>query len=116
PTPWPRKRSNRFFRPGRCHVLFLHTWPPQYCKFESRFMRQEQDFLGIKTIPPDAYWGVHSARAVENFPITGHSVAHMPELIRAFAFVKKAAAQANLQFGAINITHATAISQACDDL
>lgn len=79
-------------------------------------MRQEHDFIGIKTIPPDAYWGVHSARAVENFPITGHSVAHMPELIRAFAFVKKAAAQANLQLGAINITQATAISQACDDL
>ena len=79
-------------------------------------MRQEHDFIGIKTIPPDAYWGVHSARAVENFPITGHSVAQMPELIRAFAFVKKAAAQANLQFGAINIKQATAISQACDDL
>lgn len=89
--------------------------PTQLCK-ESRSMRQEHDFIGIKTIPPDAYWGVHSARAVENFPITGHSVAHMPELIRAFAFVKKAAAQANLQFGAINLKQATAISQACDDL
>ena len=40
----------------------------------------------------------------------------MPELIRAFAFVKKAAAQANLQFGAINTKQATAISLACDDL
>lgn len=89
--------------------------PTQLCK-ESRSMRQEHDFIGIKTIPPDAYWGVHCARAVENFPITGHSVAHMPELIRAFAFVKKAAAQANLQFGAINLKQATAISQACDDL
>ncbi|CAM4324040.1 aspartate ammonia-lyase [Comamonas aquatilis] len=79
-------------------------------------MRQEHDFIGIKTIPPDAYWGVHSARAVENFPITGHSVAQMPELIRAFAFVKKAAALANLQFAAINLKQATAISQACDDL
>ena len=79
-------------------------------------MRQEHDFIGIKTIPPDAYWGVHSARAVENFPITGHSVAHMPELIRAFAFVKKAAAQANLAFGAINLKQATAIAHACDDL
>ena len=76
-------------------------------------MRQEHDFIGIKTIPPDAYWGVHSARAVENFPITGHSVAQMPELIRAFAFVKKAAAQANLEFGAINLKQATAIAHAC---
>ena len=79
-------------------------------------MRQEHDFIGIKTIPPDAYWGVHSARAVENFPVTGQSVALMPELIRAFAFVKKAAAQANLQMGAINETQTNAIAKACDDL
>ena len=79
-------------------------------------MRQEHDFIGIKTIPPDAYWGVHTARAVENFPITGQTVAQMPELIRAFAFVKKAAAHANLQLGAINETQANAISRACDDL
>ena len=79
-------------------------------------MRQEHDFIGIKTIPPDAYWGVHTARAVENFPITGQTVAQMPELIRAFAFVKKAAAHANLQLGAINETQANAIFKACDDL
>jgi len=79
-------------------------------------MREEQDFLGPKTIPPDAYWGVHTARAVENFPITGHTVAQMPELIRALAFVKKAAAHANLQLGVIGDTQASAISRACDDL
>ena len=79
-------------------------------------MRQEHDFIGVKTIPPAAYWGVHTARAVENFPITGHTVAQMPELIRAFAFVKKAAAHANLQLGAINTTQAGAIAHACDDL
>lgn len=53
---------------------------------------------------------------MENFPITGHTVALMPELIRAFAFVKKAAAQANLQMGAINETQTHAIAKACDDL
>ncbi len=79
-------------------------------------MRQEKDFLGVKTIPPDVYWGVHTARAVENFPITGHTVADMPELIRAFAFVKKAAAHANLQMGFISSTQAGAIDHACDDL
>lgn len=79
-------------------------------------MRQESDFIGIKTIPPDAYWGVHTARAIENFPITGHTVAQMPELIRAFALVKKAAAHANMQLGAINAMQAGAIAQACDDL
>ena len=79
-------------------------------------MRQESDFIGIKTIPPDAYWGVHTARAIANFPITGHTVAQMPELIRAFALVKKAAAHANLQLGALSSMQASAIAQACDDL
>jgi len=79
-------------------------------------MRQESDFIGVKTIPPAAYWGVHTARAIENFPITGHTVAQMPQLIRAFALVKKAAAHANLRLGAINATQAGAIAQACDDL
>ena len=79
-------------------------------------MRQERDFLGIKAIPPPAYWGVHTARAVENFPITGQTVAQMPELIRAFAFVKKAAAHANREMGVLTEKQAQAISSACDDL
>ncbi|PWW44632.1 aspartate ammonia-lyase [Melaminivora alkalimesophila] len=79
-------------------------------------MRQEQDFLGSKTIPSDAYWGVHTARAVENFPITGQAVSCMPDLIRAFAYVKKAAAQANLELGVLGKTEAQAIGRACDDL
>ena len=78
-------------------------------------MRQESDFLGSKDLPDTAYWGVHAARAVENFPITGHSVAQMPHLIRAFAYVKKAAAAANLSLGTINAQQAQAIAQACDD-
>ena len=56
--------------------------------------RIERDFLGAREIPADAYWGVHSARAVENFPISGHTVGQVPELVRALAYVKKAAAQA----------------------
>lgn len=79
-------------------------------------MRQESDFLGSKDLPDTAYWGVHAARAVENFPITGHSVAQMPHLIRAFAYVKKAAAAANLSLGTITAQQAQAIAQACDDV
>ncbi|MBF5007585.1 aspartate ammonia-lyase [Diaphorobacter caeni] len=79
-------------------------------------MRQESDFLGPKDIPDNAYWGVHSARAVENFPITGRTVAEMPALVRAFAYVKKAAAVANLTMGAINQQQADAIAKACDIL
>ena len=79
-------------------------------------MRTEHDFLGNKPIPDDAYWGVHSARAVENFPISGNAVSQMPELIRALAFVKKAAAQANAELGVIDRPRAGAIILACDDL
>ena len=46
-------------------------------------MRLEHDFLGSMPIPDDAYWGVHSARALENFSITGHKLTEMPDLIRA---------------------------------
>ena len=78
--------------------------------------RIERDFLGEKEIPADAYWGVHSARAVENFPISGQTVAQVPELVRALAFVKKAAARANAELGVIDAPRAGAIQQACDDL
>jgi aspartate ammonia-lyase len=78
--------------------------------------RIEHDFLGEKEIPADAYWGVHSARAVENFPISGQTVAQVPELVRALAFVKRAAARANAELGVIDAQRAGAIQQACDDL
>ena len=55
--------------------------------------RIERDFLGEKQIPAHAYWGVHTARAVENFPISGTPISAMPQLIVAFGHVKKAAAR-----------------------
>ncbi len=78
--------------------------------------RIEHDFLGEMTIPEAAYWGVHTARAVDNFPISGQTVATLPELVRALAFVKKAAAMANSQLGVISQAHCAAIVKACDDL
>ncbi|MDR3452285.1 MAG: aspartate ammonia-lyase [Rhodoferax sp.] len=78
--------------------------------------RREHDFLGDMDIPASAYWGVHSARAVDNFPISGQTVATMPELVRALAFVKKAAGQANARLGVIDQARADAIQRACDDL
>lgn len=79
-------------------------------------MRLEHDFLGSMPIPDDAYWGVHSARALENFSITGHKLTEMPDLIRAFAMVKKAASQANASLGVITAKQAEAIAQACDEI
>ena len=78
--------------------------------------RTERDFIGDKAIPAEAYWGVHTARAVDNFPISGQTVATMPELVRALAFVKKAAAKANAQLGVISKPQCGAIVKACDDL
>jgi len=78
--------------------------------------RVEHDFLGEKQIPADAYWGVHTARAVENFPISGTPVSAMPALIRAFGFVKKAAARANAELGALDRRRSGAIILACDEL
>ena len=60
---------------------------------------QECDFLGTRSIPATAYWGVHEARAVENFPISGQPLSCMSELVRSLAFVKKAAAHANAALG-----------------
>jgi len=58
-------------------------------------MRIEHDLLGEKSIPDDAYYGVQTARALENFHISGVPIAQYPELIRALAMVKLAAARAN---------------------
>ena len=78
--------------------------------------RQESDFLGTRDIPASAYWGVHTARAVENFPISGQPLSCMPELVRALAFVKKAAAQANARLGVLDAERAGFIAAACDEL
>ena len=78
--------------------------------------RTEQDFLGTQAIPAAAYWGVHTARALENFPISGTPVATVPDLVRAFAHVKKAAALANLRLGVLNKDRCEAIRAACDVL
>jgi aspartate ammonia-lyase len=78
--------------------------------------RVEHDFLGDKQIPLHAYWGVHTARAVENFPISGTPVSAMPELVKAFGYVKKATARANLQLGVLDESRAYAIMSACEKL
>ena len=78
--------------------------------------RTEVDFLGSMEVPADAYWGVQTARAIENFPITGQKISNMPNFIRALAHIKKAAASVNSELGAISSAHARAIVQACDEI
>jgi len=60
-------------------------------------MRVEHDLLGEKELPDDAYYGVQTARALENFHISGVPISQYPELIRALAMVKLAAARANYE-------------------
>src|SRR5574343_1580404 len=79
-------------------------------------VRIEHDLLGDREVPEAAYYGVHTLRARENFPITGIPIAVYPDLIRALAQIKKAAAQANQQLGLLEATRADAIVAACREV
>jgi aspartate ammonia-lyase len=78
--------------------------------------RTEKDFLGSKEIPIDAYYGVHTARAMDNFTVTGVQINHFPRFIVALAMVKKASVAANLEFNLLPADKAQAIDQACDEI
>ncbi|MFP7366602.1 aspartate ammonia-lyase [Corynebacterium callunae] len=77
-------------------------------------VRSEHDLIGDRDVPAEAYWGVHTLRAAENFRITGHTLADNPHLIEAFARVKQAAARTNNQLGLLDDTRAVAIDAACE--
>jgi len=79
-------------------------------------MRLEHDLLGNYEVPASAYWGVHTARAAENFPISGVPIGHYRSLIRALALVKEAAAKANFEVGELDESVATAIIAACHEV
>ncbi|NLU09681.1 MAG: aspartate ammonia-lyase [Tepidanaerobacter acetatoxydans] len=76
--------------------------------------RLEHDLLGTKEVPIDAYYGIQTLRALENFPITGYRP--HKELILAMAMVKKAAALANMQLGKLDKKRANAIIQAANEI
>jgi aspartate ammonia-lyase len=78
--------------------------------------RTEHDFLGEKEIPNEVYYGIQTARALDNFNITGIPVSKEPLFIQAFGYVKKAAALANRDCGVIAPEIADAICKACDKL
>ena len=78
--------------------------------------RIEKDFLGEKQIPEDAYYGVQTLRGKENFLITNMPVSREPFFVKAFGYVKKAAALANRDLGVLDVRIADAIIGACDRL
>ena len=88
---------------------------PLICLWGQEY-RVESDLIGEKEIPVDAYYGVQTQRAFENFQISGLKINHFPELIRGLAMVKLAAAKTNHDFGLLSDDILDAIEKASQDL
>src|SRR5271165_588773 len=78
--------------------------------------RVEHDLLGERQVPAGAYFGIHTLRAFENFPITGNPISIYPDLIRALACIKQAAALANRELGLLDQERTDAIVKACEEI
>src|SRR5262245_23837124 len=78
--------------------------------------RLEHDLLGDKAVPADAYYGVQTARGLENFHISGVQLRLYPDLIKAFAMVKMAAARANTDCGVFGKEILAGIEAACREI
>ena len=78
--------------------------------------RLEHDLLGERAVPAQAYYGVHTLRALENFPISGTPISIYPELINALACVKEAAALVNNELGLLDDARAEAVVKACREI
>ncbi len=76
--------------------------------------RKEVDLLGELEVPNEVYYGIHTLRAVNNFTLSTQTNQDTPQFIRGLVAVKKAAALANAELGAISQEIAEAIIQACD--
>ena len=95
------------FLPGVLSLLMIPSISAQQA------VRLEKDLLGEKSIPADAYYGVQTARALENFQISGVQINHYPGFVEAWAMVKLAAARANTDVGAMKKETLAAIEKAC---
>jgi aspartate ammonia-lyase len=78
--------------------------------------RTEHDLLGSREVPTAAYYGIHTARAVDNFPISGIALATYLVFIGALAAVKEAAAIANRDLGLLPVATADAIIATCQEI
>ncbi len=85
-------------------------------KEQTKITRKEQDLLGPMNIPKDAWYGIQTQRALNNFSITGIPIGHFPELIKSLAMVKSSAAQANYQLALLPLEKAQAIDAACQEI
>ncbi|MCL3777944.1 MULTISPECIES: aspartate ammonia-lyase [unclassified Actinomyces] len=82
----------------------------------SQATRTEEDLLGQRQVPLEAYWGIHTLRACENYRISGSTVGEEPAFVRGMVQVKKAAALANQELGTLSDEIAEAIVWACDQV
>lgn len=78
--------------------------------------RVESDLLGELKVPVNAYYGVQTQRAIENFKISGQLLSSYPEFIKGLAFVKKGAAKTNYELGLLDETMYKTIAEVCDEL
>jgi aspartate ammonia-lyase len=78
--------------------------------------RVEHDLLGERAVPADAYYGIHTLRALENFPITGTPISIYPDLVSALGCIKEAAALANNELGLLSDDKARAIAEASEEV
>ena len=78
--------------------------------------RVESDSLGPLEVPEDAYWGVHTKRAMDNFPIARRPISVYPDFIVALASVKQACARANEEIGVLSAEKAGWIDAACQEI
>jgi aspartate ammonia-lyase len=81
-----------------------------------KLTRSETDSLGSLDVPASAYWGIHTLRAQENFPISVRTVGDYPHLVIALAQVKQAAARANVAIGVLDPQVGRAIDDACFEI
>ena len=79
-------------------------------------MRIEHDLIGDLEIPAASLWGIHTARALANFPISGVPIGHYRNLIKAIGLVKQAAARVNVKIGGLEADKAKFIELACQEV
>src|SRR5690348_4652618 len=78
--------------------------------------RVEHDLLGERDVPAEAYYGIHTLRAVENFPISGTPISIYADPSRALACIKEAAAMTNHELGLLDEARKAAIVKACEEI
>jgi fumarate hydratase class II len=79
-------------------------------------IRIEKDTMGPVEVPADKYWGAQTQRSINNFKIGGEKNRMPIEIIRAFAILKKAAAQTNAELGVLEADKAEIIGKVCDEI